>query len=71
MIGAIPDGAVMPSYRFYFIDSRGHVTGEPQLADAADDADAHHKAKAQLADHDIEIRENLRVVSYLVAGVTT
>ena len=53
----------MPVYRFYYLDSAGHIAGPPTIGDFADDRAAGEAAKALVNEKAIEIWEGPRVVA--------
>jgi hypothetical protein len=59
------DGS-MPEYRFYTVSKDGHISAQPIVSLAPDDSAAAAEAKQFLDDQDIEVRQGLRVVAYLV-----
>jgi hypothetical protein len=46
---------IMPLYRFYTLDSRGHVCEPPRIIECADDRDAVSQAHRFLATKAVEI----------------
>jgi hypothetical protein len=56
----------MPNYRFYTVRKDGHVAAMPIQCLAPDDSAAVREAKRLLNGHDIEVRQDARVVAYLV-----
>lgn len=60
----------MPIYRFYSIKKDGHIGGPAAQHDLPDDAAAMLKGMALLAELDLEIWLETRVVGYLKAQNT-
>jgi hypothetical protein len=52
----------MTAYRFYFLDSAGHVAGPPDIVECADDRAAIEAAKALVNGKAIEVWEMARIV---------
>ncbi len=52
----------MPAYRFYYINSDGHIAGPPPVVVFADDRAAIKAAEALLDDKAIEVWDRDRVV---------
>ena len=57
----------MPAYRFYKIDSNGHITGPAPIVECRDDQAAIREARLLVDDCDIEIWHETRVATYLTA----
>ena len=54
-------------YRFYKVDSRGHVAGPPDAVDCIDDEDAIAKAKKLTNGHGVEVWDLARKVATIEA----
>jgi hypothetical protein len=52
----------MTAYRFYYLDSAGHITAPPTVAEFADDQGAIEAAKALADGKAIEVWDRTRVV---------
>ena len=52
----------MPLYRFYYVNSDGHITEPPRIADFRGDRAAIEAAEALLDDKAIEVWDRDRVV---------
>jgi hypothetical protein len=52
----------MPLYRFYYMNSDGHITVPPRVADYPDDRAAIKAAEALVADKAIEVWDGGRVI---------
>jgi hypothetical protein len=61
--GVVP----MPEYRFFAVRKDGHVSEPPITCLAPNDPTAVTEAKRLLNGHDIEVRQGVRVVAYVVS----
>lgn len=52
----------MPLYRFYYVNSDGHITEPPRIAEFQDDRAAIVAAEALVTDKAIEVWDGPRVV---------
>jgi hypothetical protein len=60
--------SVVPFYRFYKLDKRGHIEGLPEAIDCKDDADAIAKAEDRSTTRAIEIWDLGRRVAVIEPG---
>lgn len=56
----------MPEYRFFCVDTQGHISGSPAMVECSDDANAIAKAVARLDEDAIEVWLHGRKVTRLV-----